>query len=128
MPRTKERLTGQDLPPVISLEDAKQRLFGIWAKFWRSGQTLEDSKERQVAVNGYLTSLTSKLERELTYSEPDKPSLLAHIREDSRRFVSEEKHREQIEKEKQRLSKGQKVNVRRVKALERRGTKPRDIH
>lgn len=128
MPRTKERLKEQNLPPLISFEEARQKLFGIWAEFWRGGQTPEDSKRRQMVINEYLTSLSPEVDRELTKSEQDQPSILAQVREDSRRFVSEERHREQKEKKELRLSKSQKLNVRRAKAQERRGTDPRHIH
>lgn len=104
------------------------QLYDIWLRFWKGGQTSEDSAGRQQAINTLFAALPEQLVDQLTLSEEGQTSVLAQIREDARVQALNEITVGVPKKISKPASRGEKLHIRRVKASQRRGKDPKNIH
>lgn len=129
---------------IVETDSIANELYTIWFDFEGRSQTPETALERKQRLTDWQLSLTPK--KDQFFHDPvttveverreEEVGLGYMIRklatEDARRLRSAERAA-QIEAERKvleerRKSKSQKLHIRRMKAQERRGTNPQDIH
>lgn len=124
---------------VILLSPAARRLYEIWFNFGTSSKTPEDAALRRIGLINWSVALTTEeeefLETPLEQARPEGGKQEVgwgyFVRVKAEQDAESELHRrrEAVKQTEQHAStsKGEKLNVRRNKAQQRRGTKPKFI-
>lgn len=102
----------------LNREEAREQLAEVWLDFWSGSRTPHDSEIRNRRVLEVLGRLSPTDREYFLHAEEGEDSVLAQIREMSKRLAST----------RHIPSKGQRLHTRRQKARQRRGTDPKKIH